>query len=89
MEHLKADDHRPHRRKPIFHRRNSMQTLTLVAIVASALSLGASSAYAENETDRALGAGAYIHPNGPARGVWVETAPRAGHLGAYAKHSSR
>ena len=61
-----------------------MKTLIIATAIAAALSVGAVSANAQNETDRALGAGAYIHPNGPSNGVWVETAPRVSHVGARA-----
>lgn len=43
-----------------------MKALLIAATVAAALSVGAVSAQAQDETDRAMGAGSYIHPNGGA-----------------------
>lgn len=47
-----------------------MKTLILAAAVASALAASAISAQAQNETDKAMGAGSYIHPNGGPNGAW-------------------
>jgi hypothetical protein len=47
-----------------------MKTVILATLVISALAAGAVSAQAQNETDRAMGAGSYIHPNGAASGAW-------------------
>jgi hypothetical protein len=46
-----------------------MQTLMLAAIAALALATGALNASAETELDRAIGAGAFIHPTGPVNGT--------------------
>lgn len=63
-----------------------MKTLVLAATLASALAAGAVTAQAQNETDRAMGAGSYIHPNGAASGAWstAETT-RPASVGATAK----
>ena len=42
-----------------------MKALIIAAVATTALSAGAFSAQAQNDTDRALGAGSYINPNGP------------------------
>jgi hypothetical protein len=47
-----------------------MQTLTIAAIAALALATGALNASAGTELDRAMGAGAFIHPTGPVNGTW-------------------
>jgi hypothetical protein len=47
-----------------------MQTLTIAAIAALALAAGALNASAGTELDRAMGAGAFIHPTGPVNGAW-------------------
>jgi hypothetical protein len=45
---------------------------SFIVALAAAIVLGTSAqiASAGNETDKALGAGSYLHPNGPANGVW-------------------
>lgn len=47
-----------------------MRILMIAATAALALAAGAHTASAGNETDKAVGAGSYIHPTGPANGVW-------------------
>ncbi len=47
-----------------------MRTLMIAATVALSLAAGAHTASAGDELDKAVGAGAYIHPTGPANGVW-------------------
>lgn len=46
-----------------------MKSLIATTAIAAVLSLSALGAQA-HETDRAVGAGSYIHPTGPANGVW-------------------
>ncbi len=48
-----------------------MKVLIGAAALADALSVTAPSAQAQDETDRALGAGSYVHPNGPSKGIWT------------------
>jgi hypothetical protein len=45
---------------------------TLITAIATAFVLigGAATASAYSELDKALGAGAFMHPTGPAGGVW-------------------
>lgn len=59
-----------------------MKALIIAALATATLSAGAFSAQALDETDRALGSGAYIQPNGPAQGVWAPSAPQLSHSGA-------
>ena len=59
-----------------------MKVLIGAAALATALSVTALSAQAQNETDRAIGAGSYIHPNGPPQGVWTGPAAGVTHVGA-------
>lgn len=59
-----------------------MKVLIGAAALATALSVTALSAQAQGETDRALGAGSYVHPNGPAKGVWTGPAAGVSHVGA-------
>jgi hypothetical protein len=47
-----------------------MQTLMIAAIAALALATGALNASAGTELDRAMGAGAFMHPTGPVNGTW-------------------
>lgn len=56
-----------------------MKSLFATALIAAALSLSSFGAQAQTETDRAIGAGSYVHPNGPAKGVWTTT-PQGAHL---------
>jgi hypothetical protein len=45
--------------------------LLIIAIVAtSAFATGTLNAFAGTELDRAMGAGSFLHPTGPANGVW-------------------
>ncbi len=48
----------------------TMQTLAIAVIAALALVTGALNASAGTELDRAMGAGAFIHPTGPVNGTW-------------------
>ncbi len=66
-----------------------MKAMIIAAVAAAALSAGTIGAQAENETDRAMGAGSYIHPNGPAKGVWIETPTGASHAGTAVNHEKR
>lgn len=50
----------------------TMKTLIATSAIAAILSLGAVGAQAQGDTDRAIGAGGYVHPTGPAQGVWVD-----------------
>ncbi len=59
-----------------------MKVLIAAAIVIAAIGAGASASLAQNDTDRALGAGAYIHPNGTAKGAWVDQTLQKSHVGA-------
>lgn len=49
-----------------------MKTLIVTSAIAAILALGAVGARAQSDTDRAIGAGGYIHPTGPAQGVWLD-----------------
>lgn len=46
-----------------------MKSLIATAAIAAVLSLSALGTQA-HETDRAVGAGSFVHPTGPANGVW-------------------
>lgn len=59
-----------------------MKVLIGAAALATALSVTALGAQAQGETDRALGAGSYVHPNGPSNGVWTGPAAGVSQLGA-------
>jgi hypothetical protein len=59
-----------------------MKALIIAAVAASALSAGAVGAQAQNETDKAMGAGSYIHPNGPSQEVWTDSGSRLSYAGA-------
>lgn len=59
-----------------------MKTLAFAAITAAALSLGTLDANAQTETDKALGAGAFLQPNGPAQTVASTSSASASHVGA-------
>jgi hypothetical protein len=48
----------------------TMRTLMIAVTVGLSLAAGAHTASAGNESDKAVGAGSYIHPTGPANGVW-------------------
>ncbi len=58
-----------------------MNSLVFAIITATALSATTQFAWAQNDTDKALGAGSYLHPNGPENGVWgpLAVAKPAGH----------
>lgn len=58
-----------------------MKVLVGAAALATALAVTAISAHAQGETDRALGAGSYIHPTGSAKGAWTKGAAGASHAG--------
>lgn len=47
-----------------------MKTLMIACLAALALTAGAFNASALTETDKAMGAGAFINPTGPVNGVW-------------------
>lgn len=69
-----------------------MKTLIIAAAAAAALAAGAMSAQAQDETDRALGAGSYVNPNGSANGAWTSTASTIRYSGAAVtrkKHTAR
>lgn len=59
-----------------------MKVLIGAAALATALSVTALGAQAQGETDQALGAGSYFHPNGPSKGVWTGPAAGVSHVGA-------
>ncbi|WP_290986946.1 hypothetical protein [Hyphomicrobium sp.] len=59
-----------------------MKSLILAAVAAAALSAGAVSAQALEETDRALGAGSYVNPNGSDQGAWSAAKVKISHAGA-------
>lgn len=58
-----------------------MKTLIIAAIATAALSAGTMSAQAQDDTDRAMGAGSYIHPNGAANGSWGTSSSAARYSG--------
>lgn len=58
-----------------------MKALFATATIAALLSLSAVGAQAQTETDRAIGAGTYVHPNGPSKGVWTTTPQGASLMG--------
>jgi hypothetical protein len=63
--------------------RMTMKSLIIASVVAAAaLSGGAVSAQAQDETDRTMGAGSYVNPTGPANGVWAGSASRLRYSGA-------
>ncbi len=66
-----------------------MKALIIAAVAAAALSAGAFSAQALEETDRAMGAGSYVNPNGPSKGVWSQASSRVSHVGAAKVHKKR
>lgn len=47
-----------------------MRTFMIAATLILALSGAAQTASAGDELDKAVGAGAYLHPTGPVSGVW-------------------
>ncbi|HML28406.1 MAG TPA: hypothetical protein PKE16_06125 [Hyphomicrobium sp.] len=47
-----------------------MKTLIIATVVTTALAAAAMTAHAQDETDKAMGAGSYIHPNGATSGAW-------------------
>lgn len=47
-----------------------MRTLMFAVTAALALAAVAHTASAGDELDKAVGAGTYLHPTGPANGVW-------------------
>jgi hypothetical protein len=51
-----------------------MQTFIITAVAGLALLAGTLSASAGVELDKALGAGSFMNPTGPAHGVWNEDA---------------
>jgi hypothetical protein len=59
-----------------------MKALIIAAVATAALTAGAFSAQAQDDTDRALGAGSYVNPNGPEKGAWVDSASHVSHAGA-------
>lgn len=66
-----------------------MKALIIAALATAALSAGGASAQALEETDRALGAGSYVNPNGAAQGAWVQLSSRQSHAGAVVSHKKR
>lgn len=66
-----------------------MKALIIAAVAASALSAGAFNAQALDETDRAMGAGSYVNPNGSAKGAWAESSSHISHAGAAVTHKKR
>lgn len=66
-----------------------MKALILATLATAALSAGAFSAQALDETDRAMGAGSYVNPNGPAKGSWVQSASNVSHAGAVVTRKKR
>lgn len=66
-----------------------MKALIIATVATAALSAGAVGAQAQNETDRAMGAGSYINPNGPLHGAWAQPASGASHAGAVAIRKKR
>lgn len=69
-----------------------MKALIIAAAATAALAAGALSAQAQVETDRALGAGSYVNPNGSANGAWTSTAATIRYSGAAVtrkKHTAR
>ena len=59
-----------------------MKALIIAAITTAALSAGAMSAQALDETDRAMGAGSYVNPNGSANGAWSSSGATIRYSGA-------
>ena len=69
-----------------------MKALIIAAAATAALAAGALSAQAQDETDRALGAGSYVNPNGSANGAWTSAAATIHYSGAAVtrkKHTAR
>jgi len=69
-----------------------MKALIIAAAATAALSAGVVSAQAQDDTDRAMGAGSYIHPNGPSNGAWGATGSTIRYSGATVtdtKHKAR
>ncbi len=66
-----------------------MKALIIAAVAAAALSAATVGVQAQDETDRAMGAGSYVNPNGPARGSWVESSPQVSHAGAVVPRKKR
>lgn len=67
----------------------NMKALIAAAAVAAALSLGAVSAEALDETNRAMGAGPYVHPNGPSVGADAGSASGASHFSGVVTRKKR
>lgn len=44
--------------------------MKVVLMAATIVIAGTVNAFAGSETDRALGAGSYVHPTGPVKGIW-------------------
>ncbi|MFA5958044.1 hypothetical protein [Hyphomicrobium sp.] len=59
-----------------------MKALIIAAVAAAAFSGGTFSAQALEETDRAMGAGSYVNPNGSEKGAWTQSSSRVSHAGA-------
>ena len=66
-----------------------MKALIFAATAAAALSAATVGAQAQDDTDRALGAGSYVNPNGPAKGAWAESSSRVSHAGAVVTRKKR
>ena len=58
-----------------------MKVLVGATALAAALAVTTLSAHAQGETDRALGAGSYVHPTGSAKGAWTKGAAGASQAG--------
>ena len=62
----------------------------LPTVAAAALSAGALNVQALEETDRAMGAGSYVNPNGSKQGAWqASSAAKVSHAGASVRHKKR
>lgn len=66
-----------------------MKALLIATITTAALSAGAIGAQSQDETDRAMGAGSYVHPNGSANGAWTTAAAAIRYSGAGEKQKAR
>ncbi len=53
-----------------------MKTIITLAASAAVLASGTAPSIALTETDKALGAGSYMHVTGPENGIWTNSSER-------------